>query len=541
MTRFPRIAPLMLLLAAGTTAHAINISQVDAAGQTLCGQGSASSASCAGKSGDWHDRHAATHVGDSIYLAADTTASHVLPVPGGQSSGSFDNQKSDQTISFGTAPIVTVDGTGTVSAAGGASGNAVIFTSITPGVCTVSGTTVTGVSAGTCTIAANQAGNAGYNAAPQATQGFAIVNAGADLVMIALDSPAAGGSVDTGGSISIDDTVANQGDLGTTSEFGINVNYYLGDTLIGIRTIDYLGPGSTDAESSTFPVPATLPPGEYQLSATVDLNNFQPERNKTNNTMTAGMVTVVRDVDLVPTSLGTTATSVTAGAELTLTDTVTNVGDSPTSAPNGIRVNYYLSRDRAITAATLIGGRNISGIAAGASSTASTTVSIPATLAPGIYYLGEIVDVSNAQPENNEDNNTLMTPGTVMVVRDVDLISTGLSTTATSVRRGRSFTVSDSVKNQGTSPLAYPGGFRVNYYLFRDATPIKAGTVIGGRNIAVLAPGATNSASTLVSIPVTLAPGVYHLGEVVDVSNAQIEINKANNAAAAAGTVTVTP
>lgn len=81
--------------------------------------------------------------------------------------------KLDQTITFGAAPSVVVGGTGTVSATA-ASGLAVTFTSTTPAVCTILGSTVTGVSAGTCTIAADQAGNGTYNPAPQATQSFAV-------------------------------------------------------------------------------------------------------------------------------------------------------------------------------------------------------------------------------------------------------------------------------------------------------------------------------------------------------------------------------
>ncbi len=82
--------------------------------------------------------------------------------------------KANQTITFGPVPSVTVGGTAAVSATGGASGNPVVFASTTTGVCTVSGNTVTGVSAGICAITADQAGNASYNAAPQATQRFSI-------------------------------------------------------------------------------------------------------------------------------------------------------------------------------------------------------------------------------------------------------------------------------------------------------------------------------------------------------------------------------
>jgi hypothetical protein len=66
------------------------------------------------------------------------------------------------TILFRLAPNVVVGDTGTVSATGGASGNPVTFASTTPSACTVTGSTVTGVAAGSnnCILAADQAGNA---------------------------------------------------------------------------------------------------------------------------------------------------------------------------------------------------------------------------------------------------------------------------------------------------------------------------------------------------------------------------------------------
>ena len=48
------------------------------------------------------------------------------------------------------------------------------LSSTTPGVCTLSGNTVTGVATGTCVIAANQAGDANYNPAPQVTQSIPV-------------------------------------------------------------------------------------------------------------------------------------------------------------------------------------------------------------------------------------------------------------------------------------------------------------------------------------------------------------------------------
>jgi len=57
--------------------------------------------------------------------------------------------------------------TGTFSAVGGASGNAVTYTNLTPDICSVSGNNVSALMFGTCKIAADQAGNASYSAAPQ--------------------------------------------------------------------------------------------------------------------------------------------------------------------------------------------------------------------------------------------------------------------------------------------------------------------------------------------------------------------------------------
>ena len=54
------------------------------------------------------------------------------------------------------------------------SGNPIVYSSLTPAVCSVSGTSVTMVGVGTCTLAANQAGDAGHTDAAQVTQDVAI-------------------------------------------------------------------------------------------------------------------------------------------------------------------------------------------------------------------------------------------------------------------------------------------------------------------------------------------------------------------------------
>ncbi|OJJ22075.1 hypothetical protein BKI52_08530 [marine bacterium AO1-C] len=82
-------------------------------------------------------------------------------------------KKTDQTITFdlGNNAIKAFgDANFDLAATGGASGNAVTFSSSNTGVATISGNTVTIVGIGTTTITASQAGGALYNAAPDITQ-----------------------------------------------------------------------------------------------------------------------------------------------------------------------------------------------------------------------------------------------------------------------------------------------------------------------------------------------------------------------------------
>jgi hypothetical protein len=100
----------------------------------------------------------ANQAGNSNYSAAPQVTKSVTPT------------QATQTIAFTTNPPATAayKTSFTVTATGGASGNAVTFTS--SGACSNSGATYTMNSgSGTCSVIANQAGNSNYSAAPQVT------------------------------------------------------------------------------------------------------------------------------------------------------------------------------------------------------------------------------------------------------------------------------------------------------------------------------------------------------------------------------------
>jgi uncharacterized protein (TIGR03437 family) len=104
----------------------------------------------------------ASQAGNASYAAATpvTRSFTVNPAPQTITFGALSD------LSSGAAPF-TVDATAS-------SGLAVSFASTTTSVCTVSGSTVTIVAGGSCSITASQAGNANYAAATPVTRGFTV-------------------------------------------------------------------------------------------------------------------------------------------------------------------------------------------------------------------------------------------------------------------------------------------------------------------------------------------------------------------------------
>ena len=94
----------------------------------------------------------------------------------GTASGTLTISKASQSITLGSIAAEVVGNTVNLSASS-TSGLALNFASSTSSVCSVSGTTATMLSAGTCMIQASQAGNANYAAASPVSVSFAVTSA----------------------------------------------------------------------------------------------------------------------------------------------------------------------------------------------------------------------------------------------------------------------------------------------------------------------------------------------------------------------------
>ena len=158
--------------------------------------------------------------------------------------------KASQSITFGAAPTISVNGTGAVSATA-SSRLSVSYGTATPGVCSIAGSTVTGVTAGNCTITADQTGNGTYAPAPQATQTFAIAKANQTISFGLAPTVTVGGS----GVVS---AVATSGLSVTFSSTTPSVCTLAGNTVTGVAAGNCVIAADQGGDANYNPAPQVV-------------------------------------------------------------------------------------------------------------------------------------------------------------------------------------------------------------------------------------------------------------------------------------------
>lgn len=169
---------------AGTTSGLVTVAETVPAGLTLvsmagagwiCGGVTCSRTDSLSAAGSWPPITVTVNVATN----SPPQFTNQVAVSGGGSASAFASDPAtiapaSQTIVFGGLGDLTFGTPPFVVSATASSGLPVAFSSTTTPVCTVSGSTVTIVAAGTCAITASQAGNANYLAAPAVTQTFTV-------------------------------------------------------------------------------------------------------------------------------------------------------------------------------------------------------------------------------------------------------------------------------------------------------------------------------------------------------------------------------
>jgi subtilase family serine protease len=358
-----------------------------------------------------------------------------------------------------------------------------------------------------------------------------------DLTSSAVSGPA---SVYPGAAMTVADTVTNVGPVGAASS---STRYYLSpdqawdaaDVLLtGARSVEALAAGQSSAGSRKVTVPSATPIGMYRVLACADDREKVREVDDTNNCAASAATLLVGMPDLVTPAVAAAPSALAPGGKLTVTDTVRNDGNVGAGAST---TRYYLSADGTFDGGDVLltGSRPVGTLAPGAVSSGNKTVTLPLSLADGSYHVIACADAALKVEELSESNNC--TSGPIVVVGWPDLVVSEVSDPPAEVTAGGKFSVTDTVRNDGTVPA---GASAAMYFLSIDGSK-NAGDVqlTGTRPVTALTPGAQSRGSRTVTVPAGTAPGAYYLLACADGAAKVGESNEENNCRPSAPPVTV--
>lgn len=354
---------------------------------------------------------------------------------------------------------------------------------------------------------------------------------GSDVV-VSLTTPAVGGA---GAAIVVSDTTSNDGGGGAAASV---TRFYLSsnstwDTadvpLNGTHAVPALAGGTSHTASTTLTIPDGTGTGTHYVIAKADADNAVLESKETNNT-DAHSIVIGPNLDV---SAFTVPAKGGAGLALVVSDTTINEGGGSAAATT---TRFYLSVNTSFDASDpLIGSRTIGALTAGQSSNASTTLMIPAGTATGSYSVIARADADNTVPETSETDNTYVR--TVKIGPDLD-VST-LTASASTVAAGAAITVTDKIINDGAGQAT---ATTTRFYLSSNPT-FDTGDVplAAARTVPALAPAASSTGATSVTIPAGTAAARYYILARADGDEALVETSETNNVLSRSVQVTAAP
>ena len=172
--------------------------------------------------------------------------------------------------------------------------------------------------------------------------------------------------------------------------------------VVSLTAIASLGSNVSDTGTVSLTIPAATATGFYYLIAKADGDDALAETNEANNVF-AKSIAIGPDLGITNLVYPSVAA---AGSSITVSDTTKNLGAGDSAASN---TRFYLSTNAALDAGDLLlGSRAVAALAPNASETGSASVTIPASVAAGYYYLIAKADGDDALGETNEFNNTLV-------------------------------------------------------------------------------------------------------------------------------------
>ena len=358
-------------------------------------------------------------------------------------------------------------------------------------------------------------------------QGVSYGQAPADL---AVESPSVNpSSVALGGNFTLSVTVRNSGGVqsqGTTLKFyqSTDPTVDTSDQLVGSVFVQ-IAAGTTDSKSVTLTAPTIL--GTYYYGACVD----SVDGNSANDcTLRSAQLTVVQSAtraDLTVSAYPTPPT-VAPNAPFTITATVTNSGDGP-STPTQLEC-YRPGSAIPIT-------RPVNALSAGTGTNPfqHLYIHLNAPITPGLHsYRVRVVPIAT---EINQGNNE--TTVSITVTNPPDLVVDAPTVNKSTLAPGESFTLTATVRNQGSGSSS---SATLKYYRSTDNIITISDTEVGEDAIGLLYgynSGFANTSTQTIELTAPSDPGTYYYGACVSTLHNERSIN--NNCSTYATIIVTAP
>jgi subtilase family serine protease len=194
-----------------------------------------------------------------------------------------------------------------------------------------------------------------------------------------------------------------------------------------------LAPGQSTTRNGNFTIPLMTSPGNYtlQLQTNGNLGVYEAGQTQDNTVQSVSTVTVVAPErpDLIGDFIQPDEDNYFIGDDLEITYSVSNIGEVATAG--NWKAGVYMSTSPIFNPFSNLafGPRNIAqAIAVGGAFSESFTVSIPAYVNPGTYYLHLVADVTDAVFELSEENNTITSiPFTIQALPPASIVDLSLT------------------------------------------------------------------------------------------------------------------
>ena len=337
-------------------------------------------------------------------------------------------------------------------------------------------------------------------------------------------------SVTAGGTVTVTFTIRNQGSAATSVTSTATIVLSNDNTvdaedqvLTTVSTQPLAAAASVNLTANNVRIPASATPGAKFIGIRADSGNAIAESNENNNTATDSLTIAAPQPDLVVGALTLSASATPPGGSLTVNVTVSNAGSGNAGASI---TRIVLSTDAVIgTGDVVLTSINTGSIAGGSALPLTANITIAANVTPGNYFIGALVDATNAVDESAEDNNTATQAFSVSGLPD--LVVTALEASPTQVIPGNNVTLTFTIRNQGgtTADGATHDVVLSNDEVIRNGEDV----FLISRPTGSLTPGATATITVTIPIPANTSVGNKFIGVIADATNTVTEAVETNN------------